>query len=237
MTRSYKDFLHWKVTTTDGHERPVADVLLDDRGWSVRYVLVETGGWLHGRQLLISSAAFGAPDSREHVLPIQATLNQMEKSPPLKSHMPVTLAHERALEEYYEWPPREAEGSVLPESVTRQLTPDTQALQDRTVDRHTKPIAGEAHLWSAGALLKMKAVTRDRQKSGLDDVLLSEDLHHVAGWIVDARPWMPGGEAMLGPSAVSGVDLNDGVVSLVLERTEIEGLAAAQANLAAAKGR
>lgn len=235
MTIRYRELKGWKVVTGDGQERKLADILLDDRGWFVRYAVIDTGGWLTGRQILISSAVFGPLDVGTRALPISPTLASMEKSPPLEAHMPVTLAHERALEAHYRWPPPQVRDNVLPPGVTSQLSPDTRALQDRTIERATRMLEGERHLWGANALLKMKAQTRDGARATIDDIEL-EDRHWVVlGWMIDARPWLPGGETTLGPSNVESVDVDKGLIRLALERTEIEGLLAARANVAHAR--
>jgi len=201
MNLRYSELKQWTVKTTDGQERPIADFLLDGQGWRVRYAVIDTGGWLHNRQILISPSAFGTPDPMGRVIPLNATIAQMELSPPLEAHLPVTLAHERALEEHYEWPSREAEGNVL----------------------------------SAGAIKHMKAVTREGEWASIDDIVFRDNPWQIEAWMVDARPWMPGGQVTLNPGAVASVNVNDGVANLTLERTELEGLSAAQDNLAHTK--
>mgnify|MGYP001457131976 CR=1 FL=1 len=48
---------HLKGTTiaaTDGEIGSVQDLYFDDHGWTIRYLMVDTGTWLPGRQVLIS---------------------------------------------------------------------------------------------------------------------------------------------------------------------------------------
>ena len=46
MLRSLKKLEHYTVTATDGDIGSVANFLLDDERWTVRYLVVETGGLL-----------------------------------------------------------------------------------------------------------------------------------------------------------------------------------------------
>ena len=40
----------------------VDDLYFDDEDWAIRYLVVDTGGWLSGRKVLISPVAIGHPD-------------------------------------------------------------------------------------------------------------------------------------------------------------------------------
>jgi len=42
------------IRATDGDIGTVDQFYFDDKAWVIRYLTVETGGWLGGRQVLIS---------------------------------------------------------------------------------------------------------------------------------------------------------------------------------------
>jgi hypothetical protein len=46
-----------KLGALDGDIGQVKDLYFDDLNWTVRYLVVETGSWLSGRQVLISPHA------------------------------------------------------------------------------------------------------------------------------------------------------------------------------------
>jgi hypothetical protein len=48
MLRSLKDLEQYAVSATDGDIGHVANFLLDDERWIVRYLVVETGGFFSG---------------------------------------------------------------------------------------------------------------------------------------------------------------------------------------------
>ena len=62
MLRSLKDFEGYAVSATDGDIGHVANFLLDDERWIVRYLVVETGGFFSGRRVLISPISFRQVD-------------------------------------------------------------------------------------------------------------------------------------------------------------------------------
>ncbi len=54
MLRNAKDLHGFKIRATDGELGTVDQLYFDDETWAIRYLMVETGGWLGGRRVLIS---------------------------------------------------------------------------------------------------------------------------------------------------------------------------------------
>jgi hypothetical protein len=53
MLRSIKDMLDYSILATDGEIGHVSDILLGDSDLKVRYLVIDTGGWLSGRKVLL----------------------------------------------------------------------------------------------------------------------------------------------------------------------------------------
>ena len=70
----------------------------------MRYLVAETGGWLSGRQILISPYALKPVNEAEQVMPVELTKKQIEDSPLLYSHLPVSRQYEMQYYSYYGWP-------------------------------------------------------------------------------------------------------------------------------------
>ena len=56
MLRSIKDMLDYSILATDGEIGHVSDILLGESDLKVRYLVIDTGGWLSGRKVLLSTA-------------------------------------------------------------------------------------------------------------------------------------------------------------------------------------
>jgi hypothetical protein len=83
----------------------VNDFYFDDAAWVIRYLVVDTGVWLPGRQVLISPVALEQPDWGSGVsLPVRLTKQQIEASPPIATDKPVSRQKEVKLADYYRWP-------------------------------------------------------------------------------------------------------------------------------------
>jgi len=104
MSRSINQLHGNKIEATDGEIGQVKDFYFDDQDWAVRYVAVETGAWLISRQVLLSPHAFGGFPRFENTLPVNLSRKQIENSPAIEWHRPVSRQFEEEYHRYYGWP-------------------------------------------------------------------------------------------------------------------------------------
>ncbi|MGH7317879.1 MAG: PRC-barrel domain-containing protein, partial [Candidatus Rokuibacteriota bacterium] len=60
MIRAGSGFKGLSIEASDGDIGSVKDLYFDDLMWTVRYLVVDTGAWLPGRQVLISPMSVAA---------------------------------------------------------------------------------------------------------------------------------------------------------------------------------
>jgi hypothetical protein len=104
MLRSIKQLYGDKLGASDGEIGHVKDFYFDDQNWAVRYLIADTGSWLPGRQVLISPHSLGHLDQAGKVLRVNLTRKQIEDSPSIESHKPVSRQYEEEYYRYYGWP-------------------------------------------------------------------------------------------------------------------------------------
>ena len=104
MLQSIKALYGEKLGTLDGEMGHVKDFYFDDESWTVRYVVADTGSWLSGRQVLLSPHAFVSLQPKGKVLPVKLNRKQIEGSPSIESHKPVSRQYEEEYYRYYGWP-------------------------------------------------------------------------------------------------------------------------------------
>lgn len=75
-----RELMSRDVRSAEGHIGPVHDVYIDAAAWVVRYLVVDAGGWLTGRRVLLAPRAF-APLGTESTLTVNLTKDQVRQSP------------------------------------------------------------------------------------------------------------------------------------------------------------
>src|SRR5688500_2693931 len=104
MLRNVNDLRGFAIHATDGVIGEVDDLYFDDENWAVRYLIVDTGGWLAGRKVLISPYALGVPnwDGRER--PVRPTKAQAEAGPATDPRNPASANTRPHTSSYYGYP-------------------------------------------------------------------------------------------------------------------------------------
>lgn len=103
MLQSLKQLLGKDLAASDAHIGQIKDFYFDDQNWAVRYVMADTGKWLPGRQVLLSPHAFGLAASAGKSLTVNLTRSQIEGSPSMEAHKPVSRQYEEDYHRYYGW--------------------------------------------------------------------------------------------------------------------------------------
>ena len=75
----------YTLNSLNGKIGEVNEFYFDDRRWTIRYLVADTGNWLTDRQVLISPYALVDVDMKEQLIAINLTQKQIEDSPSLES--------------------------------------------------------------------------------------------------------------------------------------------------------
>ena len=94
MLRSLGQLYGKKLGASDGDIGHVRDFYFNDQQWAIRYVVADTGSWLSGRLVLISPHVFENLHQNGDCLLVNLTRQQIENSPAIESHKPVSLQYQ-----------------------------------------------------------------------------------------------------------------------------------------------
>lgn len=99
-----KTIQDYKLHGIDGEVGNIKEFYFDDRHWTVRYLVANTGNWLNSRQVLISPYFLKNVDHGSEVINVDLTKNQIENSPSIDRNVPVTRDYEVSYHGYYGTP-------------------------------------------------------------------------------------------------------------------------------------
>ena len=103
MLRSLKAIEGYAVGADDGDIGKVVNFFLDDERWTIRYLVVETGGPLtwDGRLVLISPISFRQVDWLTRRFHLALTMEWVKNSPSVEMDKPVSRQHETDYTRHY----------------------------------------------------------------------------------------------------------------------------------------
>ena len=178
MLLSIKQLYGNKLGASDGEIGHVKDFYFDDQNWAVRYVVADTGSWLPGRQVLISPHAFGSLHQAGKLLLVNLTRKQIEDSPSIESHKPVSRQYEEEYYRYYGWPYYwQGDGLWGMSGFPILELPATPLPSEPATANGPQPERADAHLRSTQAV------------SGYHIQASDGTIGHVCDFMMDAESW------------------------------------------------
>jgi hypothetical protein len=214
MWRSVKQLYGDKIGALDGEIGHVKDFYFDDQNWKVRYVVVDTGSWLTGRQVLISPRALGGLGEAEagNVLLANLTRLQIEESPPIATHLPVSRQYEEEYHRYYGWPCYWQGDPMWGMSDVMMLEPPNP--------HAAKP--PEPHLRSTLAINGCHLRATDGKIGHVRDFLLDDQTWRIGQLIVKIGPLLAGAEVLIPTTAANRVLYEESTITVQLTKEAVE---------------
>src|SRR4030095_14174197 len=80
----------YAIEASDGLLGTVSDLLFDDVGWAIRWLVVDTGNWLHGRKVLLPPSALRQSDRTLRHFSVKLTMQQVKDSTDVDTDQPVS---------------------------------------------------------------------------------------------------------------------------------------------------
>ena len=221
MITNAKNLKDLTIRATDGELGTVVQFYFDDDTWAIRYLMVETGGWLGGRQVLISPVSVVHTDWDAKRLDVALTKSQVEHSPNIDTHEPVSRQHEAAFLGYYGYPcywggPYLWGSAFYPAGMTTSEAASVAAVADRI--RKESP---DSHLRSSEAVTGYRIEAVDGEIGHVDSFLMDDEAWAIRYLEVATRNWWPGQKVLVSPAWVERVSWTDSKVLVGLSRESI----------------
>jgi hypothetical protein len=210
------------IRAKDGEIGTVDQFYFDDETWAIRYLTVETGGWLGGRKVLISPISVSKADWQAKRLDVSLTMKQVEHSPDIYTHQPVSRQHEAAYLNYYGYQsywggPNEWGPALYPEGLARRDDASASELADML--RRESP---DSHLRSAEAVTGYNIEAVDGEIGHVDGFIVDDRTWTIRYIEVATRNWMPGKKVLVSPTWIERVSWADSKVFVALTRESIQ---------------
>jgi len=191
MLRSLNTLLGYTIHEKDGDMGHVHDFFFDDTAWTIRYLVVETGGWLHRKRVLISTAALGHPDWARRRVPVNLTREQVRNSPDIDTDRPVYRQQEIAMSAYYGWPHYwTLEPILVAPAIVRQQEDAPQP-------------SGNPHLRSLKEVTGYRVPGDDGDLGHIVDFIAEEQTWTIRYLVMETGAWLPGKKVLLPAESVT----------------------------------
>jgi hypothetical protein len=184
------------VSATDADIGSVKAAFFDDQSWAIRYLVVDTGSWLSGREVLISPYAVRQPLRSDRRIDLTLTRQQVQDSPGVDTHQPVSRQHERETLSYYGYPDY-WDGSELWAMGAYPLPPSAAEMAANRAQQRADAKAADVHLRSSVAVTGYELRASDDSIGHVQDFVFDDENWAIRYLVIDTRNWWPGGRKVL----------------------------------------
>ena len=210
MLRSIKQHFGDKLGGYDSEIGHVKDFYFDDTHWAVRYVVVDTGSWIPGRLVLISPHAFDRFPQGGKVLPVNLTRRQIEESPAIGAHKPVSRQYEEEYYRYYGWPYYWQGDAVWGISGLPILSKKSKPFRgEASTKSGAKPEWVEAHLRSARDVIGYQIQTGGEIVGFVTDFMMDGRSWIICHLVVNTGNRFSGNKVLLSPGQVDRISWDE----------------------------
>ena len=224
MLRTIKQIQGDRLGATDGEIGHVKDFYFDDVDRVVRYVVADTGAWMPGRLVLISPHALGRLYQGGRVLVVNLTRAQIENSPSIETHKPVSRQYEEEYHRYYGWPYYWMGDGLWGMSGFPILSEGAQPFQgERRTDAPAKRKSVDAHLRSAQAITGYEIQAIDEAIGHVADFVMDDKSWAIRHVVVDTRHWLSGKRVLISPSQINRISWDESKVYVDLTKEAVLG--------------
>lgn len=223
MLLTAKDIQGYKLSSLDGEIGKVRQFYFDDQHWGVRYLVADTGGWLSGRQVLISPHALVGVIKDEKALAVNLTKQQIQDSPPLESDMPVSRQFEEEYHGYYGWPLYW--GGPLMWGAYPYLVRDPAEMNlapPVSISPGVKEHSWDAHLRSTQEVTGYDIHATDGEIGHVVDFIIDDKDWAIRYLVVSTRNWWPGKKVLVSPLWIERVSWTEMMVFVKVSRDAIK---------------
>ncbi len=189
MQRRATGFLGYTIEASDGKVGSVSDFLFDDRSWTLRWLVINTGSWLAGRKVLLHPRGLERADVAQRAFPVKLSKRQVEDSPDLASDEPVSLRMDHALNSYYGHTPTWNGGPY-----------------NDVWSNEGDSSSGDPHLRSLSEVTGYHIHALDGDIGHLDDLLVDDESWNIEYAVIDTRNWGFGKHVLVSPAEIKDID-------------------------------
>lgn len=227
MLRSIENVKGFTVQATDGEIGELAELFFDEQSWRVRYLVIDVGVWLFGRQVLIAPTAVTDIDVAAGKLFLNLSKEAIENSPDVSADEPVSREKERALHEYYQWQPYWTSGMDDPLVYGAFPTALTGALfnNKRKNGAEERPLIKReqsSYLRSTTEVSGYHIEASDGDIGRVTDFFFDDQKWMIRHMVVDTGSWLPGKKVLIAPPWIDDIQWAERKVTVALTQESVK---------------
>ncbi len=224
MLRSISNLSDVTIADRDGEIGAVGDLLFDDGGWTVRYLVIDDGGLVPERQLLVPPVAIEDANRTDNRLPLAVTRHQVVNGPRVGLGESVSRRLEEQIYGYFGWEPYWADDNPDEEDEEPSIQEEVELVDARQIEKDpTDEPEGRPHLRSAREVMGYHVRADGAVVGRVDDLIVDDEEWVVRFVVLDAGDEGLDRKLLLAAELIDRISYEDYAVFLTVEADKIAG--------------
>lgn len=199
----------------------VEDLYFDDKTWTIRYVVLDTGRWLPGRLVLLAPEKLDTPEFDEKRIHAGLTREQVSSAPGAEADRPVSRQHQIDLAEHYGWVPYWVSSQAYGLGGMAAPTGAPVSPEPGGENQEPGPEQDDPDLRSVREVCGYHIRARDGEIGHVEDFVVDMDGWTLRYLVVDTRNWLPGSKVAASLEWIVDVDWAQAEVEVDLTKEQI----------------
>ena len=211
MNARFSEIKNVELFATDQSIGKVVDLLIEDKNWKVRYLVVDIldNASATSNRVLISPAAISKVALEDRSIICSLDSQRVKASPTLDAAKSVSRKHELALVEHYGWPIYWLGQTILPPQTLDRLAGDTEPTAEKD---------GDSNLRSAVEICGYQIRSRNGKAGVMNDLVVNTRTWNVINAVAESSTWLPLESSMFSTKHVQTVNWSQREITVDLSR-------------------
>ena len=207
----------YKLKGKDDELGKAKEFFFDYKYWAIRYLVADTGGWLTGRQVLISPYALMSINKKEENIVINLNKKEIEESPSLNSDKPVSRQFETSFTDYYKLPSYWS-GPFMWGAYPFIMREDEELKEEKQQQQDS----WDPHLRSTKDVSGHHIQAHDGEIGHVEDFIIDDETWAIRYLIIDTKNWWGGKKVLISTEWIDRISWKESKVFINLSRDIIK---------------
>ncbi|GJL66955.1 MAG: hypothetical protein NPIRA05_19260 [Nitrospirales bacterium] len=208
------------IKATDGEIGHCVDLLFDERYWTARYLVVQTGSWLLGKKVIVPIISVEHVDPDTGEIEVKLSREKIENAPDIETDAPVSRRQEMSISDYYAhgyyWSLGHMWGTGLdPMALRNTAVPPPQ-------ERESQTDKGDPHLRSLNEVIGYQVTVKSEQIATVADAYVCPPNWYVSYLVLSTGNWLSREHSLLSPEWTQEISWINRAISIDISKQMVE---------------
>lgn len=227
MLHTLSGLADFTIQTTDGRIGKVKDFYFDDRRWTIRHLVVETGSLPESHKVLLSPVHIKHLNHENKTIVVDLSVSDIKGSSHVDTNRSVSQQYEIDYLSYYGyafyWGTNNLWDSSVESKASTVTEDNTQAAETFAAIDTVRRMHGDRHLRSCNEIVNYHIQASNGEIGHLHGMLIDEDTWAIRYFIASTSKWWLGNKVLIDPQEIKDISWGNAKIYVEMTQEQVKG--------------